>query len=311
MGRILLFLLWFSAGMCVCFPVAPANPATSASPYLKAGNSAPSLFAFAQSLFDAGEFYRAIGEFQRFLFFQPQHPLASEAQLTIGLAFFCGERWLSAFEVFRRVARAAPDPSLRPEGSLWMAEARARGGDQEDAIRLYRDLMRQYPGSTIAERAAYLVGWSYMRQRQWTEARQAFAQVDPATPYRASAERLATALNPTPDLPQRSPTLARILSTVLPGAGQIYTGQTVDGLIDLGLHGAMIAGTTGAVLAGLKGAAGLGAFFTWGFYSAQMSNAANSARNFNSQAEERFIGQLAAQERSFLNAFPRSLPCSP
>jgi hypothetical protein len=171
--------------------------------------------------------------------------------------------------------------------------------------------MRQYPGSAIAKRAAYLIGWSYMRQRQWTEARQAFAQVDTTNPYRASAERLAGALDPPPHLPQRSPTLARILSTVLPGAGQISTGQTVDGLIDLGLHGAMIAGTTGAVLAGLKGAAGLGAFFTWGFYSAQMSNAANSARDFYSRAEERFIGQLAAQERSFLHAFPRSLPCSP
>ena len=48
----------------------------------------PSLFAFAQSLFTAGEYYRAIGEFQRFLFFQPEHPLAAEAQLTIGLALF-------------------------------------------------------------------------------------------------------------------------------------------------------------------------------------------------------------------------------
>jgi hypothetical protein len=112
-------------------------------------------------------------------------------------------------------------------------------------------------------------------------------------------------------LPQRSPTMARILSTVLPGAGQIYTGNTLDGLIGLGLHGAMIAGTTGAVLAGLEGAAGIGAFFTWGFYRTQMSNAEVSARDFNAQAEERFIGQLAAQEQPFLNAFPRSLPCSP
>jgi TolA-binding protein/TM2 domain-containing membrane protein YozV len=311
MGRILLLILWLSAGVCVALPVALASPTTGALPYPISGNNAPALFAFAQSLFDAGEYYRAIGEFQRFLFFQPQHPLASEAQLTIGLAFFCGERWLQAFEVFRRVVRATPDPAIRQEALLWMAETRAHGGDQAEALRLYRELIQQYPGSAIAGRAAYLIGWSHLRQRQWTEARQAFAQVDINSPYRASAERLAAALDLAPELPQRSPTLARILSTVLPGAGQIYAGQTLDGLIGLGLHGAMIAGTTGAVLAGLEGAAGLGAFFTWGFYRAQMSYAADSARDFNAQAEERFIGQLAAQERVFLNAYPRPLPCAP
>jgi tetratricopeptide (TPR) repeat protein len=185
------------------------------------------------------------------------------------------------------------------------------GADQEEARRLYQELIRQYPGSAIAQRAAYLIGWGYLRRRQWTEAREAFAQIDAMSPYRASAERLAAALDPPPELPYRSPTVAQILSTLLPGTGQIYTGHTLDGLIGLGVHGAMIAGTTGAVMAGLQGAAGIGAFFTWGFYRSQMANAANSARDFNTQAEERFIGQLAAQERPFLRAYPRPLPCSP
>jgi tetratricopeptide (TPR) repeat protein len=237
--------------------------------------------------------------------------LASEAQLTIGLAFFCGERWLQAFEVFRQVTRATPDASISAEAALWMAETRARGGDQAVAIRLYQELMRQYPGSAIAQRAAYLIGWSYLRQRQWTEAREAFAQIDSNSRYRASGERLVAELAPPPELPHRSATVARVLSTLLPGTGQIYAGHTLDGLIGLGLHGALIAGTTGAVLAGLQGAAGIGAFFTWGFYRTQMSNAATLAQDFNAQAEERFIGQLAAQERSSLHAYPRVLPCSP
>ncbi|HEX9868816.1 MAG TPA: tetratricopeptide repeat protein, partial [Candidatus Tectomicrobia bacterium] len=284
-------------------PLAPPRP----------GSAAPqsALFGFAQTLYAAGEYYRAIGELQRFLFFQPDHPLASEAHLTIGLAYFCGERWLQAFEVFRQVTRATPDASIRAEAALWMAETRARGGDQVEAARLYQELIRQYPGSAIAQRAAYLIGWGYLRQRRWTDAREAFAQVDEKSPYRASGERLAAALDSPPELPQRSPTVARLLSTVLPGAGQLYTGHTVDGLIGLGLHGALIAGTTGAVMAGLEGAAGISAFFTWGFYQTQMTNAAVLAQDFNLQAEERFLGQLAVQERPFLSALVRALPCKP
>jgi TolA-binding protein len=309
--RILWRLLWLQWGMWLSFPTAVAGPLPLASCQFASTIPQPPLFAFAQSLYTAGEYYRAIGEFQRFLFFQPEHPLASEALLTIGMAFFCGERWLQAFEMFRRVTGVTPDAAIRAEATLWMAETRARGGDQEEAMRLYRELLRQYPGSVVAERAAYLFGWSYLQQRRWSEAREAFAQVDTKSLYRESAERLAATLNSPPELPHRSPTIARILSTVLPGAGQIYTGNTLDGLIGLGLHGAMIAGMTGAALAGLEGATGIGAFFTWGFYRTQMSNAASSARDFNSQAEERFIGQLAAQEGPFLQAYLRDLPCSP
>lgn len=304
-------MLWCLFGLCLSLSTAFAGPSADSSPSSTSEDTAPSLFAFAEALFETGEYYRAIGEFQRFLFFQPEHPLVSRAQLTIGLALFCGERWLQAFEVFRRVAQATPNLSIRREAALWMAETRARGGDQAEAMRLYQELMRQYPESAIAERADYLSGWSWVWQRQWTEAREAFARVDIKSPYRGSAERLAAALDSPPELPQRSPTVARVLSTVLPGAGQIYTGDTLDGLIGLGLHGALIAGTTGAVLAGLEGAAGVGAFFTWGFYRTQMSNAAARARDFNAQAEEHFIGQLAARERPFLNAYLRSLPCSP
>jgi len=297
--------LWLNlaAALAGSPPLAPSRPAFTPPQ--------PPLFAFAQSLFAAGEYYRAIGEFQRFLFFQPHHPSASEAQLTLGLALFCGERWVPAFEVFRRVARTAPDTAMRAEASMWMAETHARGGDQAEAIRLLQELMRQHPQGFIAQRAAYLIGWGYVQQRRWPEASDAFVRVDPTSPYHASAERLAAALATPPELPHRSPTVARILSTVVPGTGQIYTGHTVDGLIGLGLHGALIAGTVAGVGAGLEGAAGVGAFFTWGFYRTQMSNAATLAREFNAQAEQRFIGQLAAQEGPFLNAHARPIPCLP
>jgi tetratricopeptide (TPR) repeat protein len=295
LGRV----LWFLWGMYLSLPGTLGSSSPLASPHVASAAPQPPLFAFAQSLFAAGEYYRAIGEFQRFLFFQSGHPLTSDAQLTIGLAFFCGERWLQAFEVFRRITGTAPDSARRAEAALWMAETHARGGDQIEAIRLFHELIRQYPESVIAQRAAYLIGWGYLRQRRWTEARDAFAQVDATSPYHASGDRLAAALSTPPELPHRSPTVARILSTVLPGTGQIYTGHT------------LIAGSIGAVGAGLEGAAGIGAFFTWGFYRTQMSNAATLANDFNAQAEERFIGQLATQEGPFLHAYARPLPCMP
>jgi outer membrane protein assembly factor BamD (BamD/ComL family) len=309
--RTLRLVFWCVWGLWLGFPDALVGSSSPVASEPGSTTFQPPLFAFAQSLFAAGEYYRAIGEFQRFLFFQPHHPLVAEAQLTLGLALFCGERWVPAFEVFRRVGRTAPDGAMRAEAAVWMAETHAHGGDQAEAIRLFQELIRQYPQSPFAQRAAYLIGWGYVQQRRWPEAHEAFAQVEATSPYDASAERLASALAVPPELPHRSPTVARILSTVIPGTGQIYTGQTLDGLIGLGVHGALIAGTIASVGAGLEGAAGISAFFTWGFYRTQMSNAATLATDFNAQAEQRFIGQLAAQEGPFLNAYARPIPCMP
>ena len=310
MSRIATVTMWILCGLIVSVPIALSGQTQSIVPRHESTEAPPRLFAFAQSLFDAGEYYSAVGEFQRFLFFHPQHPLASQAQLHIALAYFCGERWLQALEVFRQVTRVAADPSIREVAALWAAEAMAKRGTHAEAIRLHRDVTTTYRGRPTAKRAAYLLGWSLLWLRQWEEARQAFAAIAETSPYHASAQRLAAALDPLPVLPRRSPTVARVLSTVLPGAGQMYSGDTIDGLIGLGVHGALIAGTTGAILAGLEGAGGIGAFFTWGFYRAQMGNAANSAEMFNVQAEERFIGQLAAQERRFLLAYIIALPCA-
>jgi len=303
---------WILCGIAASLPCAHAGQSQSDSsrPQTETAEARPPLFAFAQSLFETAEYYRAVGEFQRFLFFQPQHPLASQAQLRIALAYFCGERWLQAFEVFRQVTRVAADPAVREAAALWMAEALARRGTHEEALRAYRDVMTAYPGTPTAARAAYLIGWSLLWLRQWEEARQAFVAIAATSPYYASAQRLASVLDPPPALPQRSPMVARILSTVLPGAGQIYNARMLDGLIGLGVHGALIAGTSAAILAGLEGAGGIGAFFTWGFYRAQMVNAAADARAFNVQAEEDFIEQLAAREKRYLRAYLVSVPCA-
>src|ERR671922_1732378 len=103
MGPLVVLLVWLLHGLFSGSPPVFADQLPLPAQRLSSVDATPPLFGFAQSLFAAGEYYRAIGEFQRFLFFQPEHPLASEAQLKIGLALFCGERWVPAFEVFRGV----------------------------------------------------------------------------------------------------------------------------------------------------------------------------------------------------------------
>ncbi len=55
-----------------------------AAPFLKAEDL--KLFKFAESLFDSGDYYRAIGEYKRYMFYNSSGSLAGEAAFKIGLS---------------------------------------------------------------------------------------------------------------------------------------------------------------------------------------------------------------------------------
>ena len=58
------------------------------------------LYKFAESLFNGGDFYRAIGEYKRYIFYNPSGSLAGEAAFKIGLSYLGAEKWDSAIKAF-------------------------------------------------------------------------------------------------------------------------------------------------------------------------------------------------------------------
>jgi TolA-binding protein len=65
------------------------------------GVAADQLIAFAEKLMHDGEYFRAITEYRRFLFYYPQDPRQAMVHFRIALAFYRGQSYAEALQTFR------------------------------------------------------------------------------------------------------------------------------------------------------------------------------------------------------------------
>jgi TolA-binding protein len=269
-------------------PVPPARPSDPLT-------DADQILGFADALFNEGEYYRAITEYKRFLFLHSADARSGRVQLRIGLAYQRGQQWEDARHTFEAIAQQHPDPEIRAEAAYLIGETAFRQGRYAQAIVDLRPVAERYGSTPIGERAHYLLGWSYLRARQWLEASQTFATIDTASPLFPSSRALAEAAREGQHLPRKSPALAGLMSGVIPGTGHFYTGRWRDGTIALVLNGAFLAAGIEAVSAGNEAAAALLLFFEAAWYSGAIYGAVNAAHKYNLDLEERWLQGLERQ----------------
>jgi outer membrane protein assembly factor BamD (BamD/ComL family) len=279
-------------------PAAPSDPLTDADQIL----------GFANALFNDGDYFRAITEYKRFLFLHPTDPRAGRVRLQVGLSYQRGQQWDDARQTFESIARQHPDAEIRAEAAYLVGETSFQQGRYAQAIADLRPVAERYGQTPAGERARYLLGWSYLRARQWPEASQTFDSIGTTSPLFPSSRVLADAAREGEHLPRKSPALAGLMSAVIPGTGHFYTGRFRDGTIALLLNGAFLAAGIEAVSAGNEAAAGLLFFFEAAWYSGALYGAVNAAQKYNRDLEERWLQGLERQHSPSLRSLSRMPP---
>jgi outer membrane protein assembly factor BamD (BamD/ComL family) len=282
----------------------PLQPPTPSDPLTEANQ----LLGFAEALFHSGDYFRAITEYKRFLFLYPSDARAGRVQLQIGLSYQRGQQWDDARKTFEEIAQRHPEAEIRAEAAYRIGETSFQQGRYAQAIADLHPVAEQYPPTAIGEQARYLLGWSYLRARQWPEASQAFASIAATSPLFPSSRALAEAARAGEELPRKSPTLAGLLSALMPGTGHFYTGRWRDGTVALLLNGAFLAAGLEAVSAGNEAAAGLLLFFEAAWYSGAVYGAVNAAQKYNLDLEERWLQGLDRQHGPDSHALSRRSP---
>jgi tetratricopeptide (TPR) repeat protein len=270
--------------------------------------AADQILRFADALFADGDYFRAITEYQRFLFFYPSDARASGVQLQIGRAYQRGQQWEEARKTFVHLAQQHPDPAVRAEAAYLVGETSFEQGRYPQAIADLRSAVEQYEHTPVAERARYLLGWSYLRARQWPEAIQTFETIGASSPLFPSSHALADASREVEHLPRKSPALAGLMSALIPGAGHFYSGRYRDGTVALLLNGGFLAAGLEAVSAGNEAAAGLLLFFEAAWYSGAVYGAVNAAQKYNRDLEVRWLQDLERQHRPVEHTRRLTLP---
>jgi tetratricopeptide (TPR) repeat protein len=213
------------------------------------------LFDYATHLYKQGEYFRAITEYNRILYFYPDSNLKNDAKLQIGRAYMAGdslddaiEFWdLQLQEVETDHENFATIKTLLGISLLDLDQTTIfsfREKNIEKAVHLFDDLAAMSPGNRIFSDFTH----------EWR--RSDFSG-------------------------ENSPLLAGSMSVVLPGSGSFYTGRYLEGIYSFFITGLFYLATRDAIANENDELGYLFGFLTLGFYGGNIYAAVNGAYKTN------------------------------
>lgn len=238
---------------------------------LFAQNSFDEQFNFAKKLYDEENFFDAITEFKRLLFFDEANSYNYEANFFIGMSYKGGAKFSDAVQHFTIAELNSRTQSEVYESRLEIIKVNILRRTTQRAIVLLDSLQNDARFSKNLEEINYWRGWAYIFSDDWEKASLSFA---------ATGSELE-AFCDSVDNDFYNVTLAKTLS-IIPGAGQFYTDEYVSGLISIGwnvLWGYLTinAFIEDRVFDGFV----IGTLLWWRFYSGNIQNAEKFALEKN------------------------------
>jgi tetratricopeptide (TPR) repeat protein len=254
-----------------------------------------SQFQFAEQYFEKGEYYRAIGEYERFIYFFPDSPRVELVQYKIGLCYLKGERYSQAIEAFETLIDEYQDTEYALKSYLGKSKAYVLLGRYDTALTSLNNLITIAPDQRFRDEAYYQKGWVYLEMGLWQRARESFEEISDHNRHRYPVDNLTHEIETKTPLKQKNPTTAGLLA-IVPGAGHLYCERPRDALISFLLNGALIYAAYEAFDEDLEGLGVVITFFELGFYAGNIYSAVSSAHKYNRGAKELFLNHL--RERS-------------
>jgi tetratricopeptide (TPR) repeat protein len=250
----------------------------------------PTQLKFADSLAAENDHYRAITEYKRFIFLEPNSPFVPQARLSIANSLIGGNRWDQADASLEDLIRRHPESPEAIKGRLLYAETAYERGNFGLARDRYRALAKLQTDVETLNYTNFRIGWTFLEQDSPSKAKDHFSLMP-----EQQKDLLLRDLNAYQELPQKSPFLAGALSAVLPGSGQLYTGRLRQAALSFLLNGAFILGAIEAFHNENYAVGSIFLFFEIGWYGGNIYNAVNNAHKFNVRAKHDFKQQMRSR----------------
>jgi tetratricopeptide (TPR) repeat protein len=248
-------------------------------------------FQFAEDLLQRKEYYRAIGEYERFIYFFPEAEQVVLARYRIGLAYLRGERYEDAIEAFRQVIQEYPRTEYADKSYLKMSEAYVQLKRYDEAVAQLEKLIATTADQDIKDEAYYQCGWVCIAKGAWENAQTCFDKISDGNREKYRLEHLLKELDKQKHLKRKNPTAAGLLA-ILPGAGHLYCERRRDALLAFLVNGALIFAACEAFDQELYALGGIITVVELGFYSGNIYSAVSSAHKYNRDERNRFLRHL-------------------
>jgi len=254
--------------------------------YVFAGDLALNL---GDHLFNSGEYEEAITEYKRFVFFNPTSELVSHAHYKIGMVYRNEKRWAESLRALRQSIETARTESIRGDRELAVSTILIASGNYSAAEFQLLRIESFSPDQILRRKAAFFRGIACLYSSKWKEAREALQAYFSGSMNEFPEDvvmRVNSALMETENLRYKSSSLAKWLSTFLPGCGQIYADDWRSGLNALAVNSAIAYLVFGSFAKGDYKDALLGLLVFSRYYFGNRFHAAQIAEKHNQRLNE-------------------------
>jgi hypothetical protein len=265
--------------------------------------------AFARRLLDDGDFPSAVVEFQRVLVTELDDSVAFQAWTGLALSQFSAGSPEQAGLALRVAEDHAPTSLLRDETRILRGTMDLAVGNTAQATLRFLEMEEIAEDAGIRSRSRFLAGVGAVRLHRWAQARELFTRFFSETPPTDSAQfrHLDSLLARAAKHRGRSPTIAKWLSTLLPGTGQFYAGDWLNGLNAMVLNGAAGYWLVGSVQDGIAADAVLKTVLVQGrYYLGNRYQARVRTERRNDCDADRLSVEADRLARAAVGSFPRA-----
>ena len=193
---------------------------------IAAQNTFDKQYDFAEQLFTDEEYYDAVTELKRLLYFNKSKTYNYKANILIGKSYKQGSKFANAVKHFTLAEINAANSDELYYSRIENVRVNILRRTTDRALNLLNSLEDDNRFSLKKDELNYWRGWAYIFADEWENAAFSFGKIDNQHELKLLAEKVEDE--------QYSVNFAKISSMIIPGAGQFYTGEYLSGLLSLG-----------------------------------------------------------------------------
>lgn len=240
-------------------------------------------FRYADSLFKAGKYFDAITEFKRLMFFDSSGVYKFTSEMKIGLSYKAGGKENEAVKYFSLALKSARGEGEKFYAGTQIIRTLILSRKTDEALNLITQFLKTADDNQ-KNLLLYWRGWAFMFANRWQEAAKQFSALN---------ENELTNLCKDVLNKKYSVNFVKGMSYIIPGAGQIYTGHYLSGLMSLGWNVLWGYTTVKAFLANrVFDGIMVGNLLWFRFYRGNFQNAEKFARQKNIEIYNDAFGYL-------------------
>ena len=237
---------------------------------------------YAESLFEKGLYFDAVTEYKRLLFFDNDSSYIYDANFNIGESYKQGAYFDNAIKFFASAKMNTTDKEEQFTAEIQIIRCNILRKTTDRALELLNNLESNPSYISKMDEINYWRGWTYMFRDEWDKAVACFT---------GEPELQNICRNVSKS--KYSVTFATVISYILPGAGQVYTGHYFSGFMSLGWNALWGYLTIDAFNADrVFDGAVIGSLLWLRFYRGNVQNARKYAENENLKIANKTLNYL-------------------